>query len=126
MANLLMTMGDDVENYVTDSVSYPHLKAEGPRYLVIVEGHQVFLEGHQVAETRTLEGFLLLVWGHHIFDDKFMRPTKKGAIFIAKYILGCCETTVCTPIAVKKAFKSLGLGGVLPRSAVDRLPAVMS
>lgn len=100
-----MSLGDDIDWYVTEGVCYPHLKAKGQLYAVVVEGKEV-------AETGSL-----LVWGHHIFYDKYVAATRKGVLFLGKYVLGYLEASVSTPLAVKKAFKALGLMGVLPRSA---------
>ena len=106
-----MALGDDIDSYITEGVCYPHLKAKGQLYAVVVEGKEV-------AETGSLEeAVLLLVWGHHIFYDKYVAATRKGVLFLGKYVLGYLEASVSTPLAVKRAFKALGLMGVLPRSA---------
>ena len=105
-----MALGDDIDCYITEGVCYPHLKAKGQLDAVVVEGKEV-------AETGSLEeALLLLVWGHHIVY-KYVAATRKGVLFLGKYVLGYLEASVSTPLAVKRAFKALGLMGVLPRSA---------
>ena len=111
VASLLMTLDDDIDTYVTDGVEYPHVKrAEG--------GFHVIVENKNVAEVGTIEeALLLLAWGHHVFYGKYVKQTRKGMTFLTKYVLGFLEGSVNTPLSVKKAFKSLDMAGILPRTS---------